>query len=625
MVIESDADALGSAAVIFSPALTRRLESRFATGTETELQVVGGAANVPGVLSQLYRLDSVAKSFPEMLTSAFVPAAEDAISPEAVALAVFGAVAGLSALLIAGLILARLLRSLSSESATLRAVGANRAVLLGDQLTGVLGAIVLGSLLAIAVAVGLSPLTPLGPVRPIYPGGGLGFDWTVLGFGFLVLTVFLASAALAFAIREIRRTTASRSIEVERREPRWLNSLTQGLPISVGTGLRFALGSGRGPNKSPVRSAIFGSVLAVIVLVATLTFGSSLNGLAASPPLFGWNWNYAMLSGFAGQEDLPAPLIAKLLSHDPFVRVWSGVNFTKGQLGGQLMPMLAQSPGARVSVPLLSGHGLESSDEVVLGPSTLQQLGKRLGETVSFSASPGVTRTLMIVGTATMPSVTNSGGGMGVGALVSTSLFPANLLNLQGSNIAGPNAELIRVKPGLNSTAAYRSLVRIDDEVNANPSSQGQAGGVVSVLRPIEIVNFRTMDSTPAILAAGLALGAIVALGLTISASVRRRRRDLALLKSLGFTQRQLALVIAWQATVAAVLGAVIGIPAGIFIGRQLWIVFATGIHAVPAPAVPIVSVVLVGVGALIFANAVAALPGRSAARTPTALVLRAE
>jgi ABC-type lipoprotein release transport system permease subunit len=36
-------------------------------------------------------------------------------------------------------------------------------------------------------------------------------------------------------------------------------------------------------------------------------------------------------------------------------------------------------------------------------------------------------------------------------------------------------------------------------------------------------------------------------------------------------------------------------------------------------------SVLFVGVGTLVFANLVAALPGRSAARTPAALVLRAE
>jgi hypothetical protein len=36
-------------------------------------------------------------------------------------------------------------------------------------------------------------------------------------------------------------------------------------------------------------------------------------------------------------------------------------------------------------------------------------------------------------------------------------------------------------------------------------------------------------------------------------------------------------------------------------------------------------TLVLVGLGALVFANLVAAIPGRIAARTSTALVLRAE
>jgi hypothetical protein len=40
---------------------------------------------------------------------------------------------------------------------------------------------------------------------------------------------------------------------------------------------------------------------------------------------------------------------------------------------------------------------------------------------------------------------------------------------------------------------------------------------------------------------------------------------------------------------------------------------------------VPVVSIVLVAVGAVVLANVVAALPGRVAARTPTATVLRDE
>jgi ABC-type antimicrobial peptide transport system permease subunit len=134
---------------------------------------------------------------------------------------------------------------------------------------------------------------------------------------------------------------------------------------------------------------------------------------------------------------------------------------------------------------------------------------------------------------------------------------------------------------------------------------------VFGVQRPAQIVNYRTIGSTPVILAIGLAAGAVGALGLTLAASVRRRRRDLALLKTLGFTQGQLAAAVAWQATTAAFVGIVIGMPLGIIMGRQLWSLFAENLNAVPDPTVPALSLVLVGVGAFVFANLVAA-PARA-------------
>jgi ABC-type lipoprotein release transport system permease subunit len=88
------------------------------------------------------------------------------------------------------------------------------------------------------------------------------------------------------------------------------------------------------------------------------------------------------------------------------------------------------------------------------------------------------------------------------------------------------------------------------------------------VQHPTEIVNYRSMGTTPALLGVGLAAGAVVALGLTLVASVRRRRRDLALLKTFGFTQRQLAAVVAWQSTVAVALGTIVGVPLGVILGR---------------------------------------------------------
>jgi ABC-type antimicrobial peptide transport system permease subunit len=135
----------------------------------------------------------------------------------------------------------------------------------------------------------------------------------------------------------------------------------------------------------------------------------------------------------------------------------------------------------------------------------------------------------------------------------------------------------------------------------ADPHAAGNDVTVLGALRPAQIVNYRTIGSTPIILAVGLAAGAIAALGLTLAASVRRRRRDLALLKTLGFTHRQLAAAVAWQATVPAVIGIIVGIPLGIVVGRQLWTLFARSINAVPDPAVPVLWVVLVAIGALVY------------------------
>ena len=171
-----------------------------------------------------------------------------------------------------------------------------------------------------------------------------------------------------------------------------------------------------------------------------------------------------------------------------------------------------------------------------------------------------------------------------------------------------------------------RSLQRINATLNKETSADGgAAGGVVGVLRPAEIVNYRSMGSTPALLGATLAVGAVAALALTLVASVRRRRRELALLKTLGFTRRQLASVIAWQSTIAVGIGVIIGVPLGIIIGRALWGEFARAIHVVPRPTVPALAITLIAIGAVVLANLVAAIPGRQAARTQTAVLLRAE
>src|SRR5580692_11582409 len=625
-VIQDEINALGSGVVLMSPALTKQLESCCSYYSGVAVRLRGGAASVQHFEAAAAQVDPIAKlgiGGGGNVVQALAKGQRE-IKPEAIALGVFGFIAGIAAILIAGLTIGRMVRSGVAEMRTFNALGASTSMSLWTELMGLSFAVVMGALLAVVLAISLSPLSPLGPVRFVYPYRGVSFDWTVLGFGLVVLVVVLEVIALVLARRELRRIRWGQRVGV-REENSWVTraTTTAGVPISLATGLRFALKSGRGANAAPVRSAILGAVLAVVVLVTTVTFGASLDNLVSHPSLYGWNWNYALLSGFAGQEDMPAPQVATMFDHDRYVTAWSGVNFPVAALDGHPVQMMTEAPRSRVGPPILTGHGLSAANEVVVGDATLAALHKRVGDTVTFFNGKTKSTTLTIVGTATLTPITK-GLEMGTGAVVATSDIPVSLLNEQNSPIPGPQAVLIRLRPGSNP-AALRSVREIISKLNRLPNNAGSVGGLVAHLRPAEIVNYRSMGTTPAILGGGLALGAVVALALTLVASVRRRRRELALLKTLGFVRRQLAAAVAWQSSIAVAIGVVIGVPIGIVLGRILWDLFAHEIDAVPMPSVPGVVIVLIVVGALALANVVAAVPGRMAAGTSTALVLREE
>ena len=617
-VVQDDVDTGVNGGVLFTPALTRRLTQCCVNFSESAIQVDGGSRNVAAVEAEIEQ--TLPKGFPVVfyVTALTEAKAERAIKPESIALGVFGGIAALAALLITGQMIGRQLRVGGDDLGTLRALGAGPAMTVSDGLPGILGAVVAGSLLAVAVAVGLSPLSPIGSVRSVYPDIGIAFDWTVLGLGLLVLIAGLSAVAVVVAYRRaphhaVRRPRAGgRGSSVARA------AAASGLPAPAVEGMRLALDPGAGRNMVPVRSAILGTALAMIVVVATVIFGASLDTLVSHPALYGWNWTYALSAG--NPTYIPQQRAAALLDHDPDVAAWTGVYFATLTIDGQTVPVIGASPHAPVAPPILSGHSLDTPEQVVLGAVTLAQLHKHLGDTVEVRSAATKPARLRIVGTATLPSLGINGSlhtEMGTGALLSYKLIPGGASNPSGNQAAGPNNIFVRLRPGANPVTARHTLQRLVPAAN---------GGVVaSVQRPAEIVNYRTMGNTPAYLGAALATGAIVALGLTLLASVRRRRRDLALLKTFGFTRRQLAAVVAWQASIAVALGVIVGVPLGIVIGRSLWDLFANAIHVVPEPTVPTLTIALIALGALLLANLVAAIPGRQAARTRTAVLLHAE
>jgi ABC-type antimicrobial peptide transport system permease subunit len=106
---------------------------------------------------------------------------------------------------------------------------------------------------------------------------------------------------------------------------------------------------------------------------------------------------------------------------------------------------------------------------------------------------------------------------------------------------------------------------------------------------------------------------------------VRRRRRDLALLKTLGFTRRQVLGTVAWEASAFAAVALLIGLPLGVIAGRWAWSVFASAAGVSTAATVPLATVLLAIPATLLAANLIAAAPGWEAARLRPALVLRTE
>ena len=609
-VVQDDNDTGVNAGVLFTPALTRQLAQCCANVTESAIQLDGGAREVAATEASIERL--LPKGFPAFfyVTSVTEGKAERAIEPASIALGVFGGIAGLAALLIAGQAIGRQLRLGADDLGTLRALGAGPAVTISDGLPGVLGAVVAGSLLGAAVAVGLSPLAPLGSVRVVYPYPGVAFDWTVLGVGVLVLTGVLSAVAVALAYRRAPHRLALRRQRIRVRGSTAVRTASaSGLPPSAVEGVRLALDPGTGRNAVPARSAILGVALAMIVMIATVTFGASLDTLVSHPALYGWNWTYALCS-CGSTPYIPEQRAAALLDHDPAVAAWTGIYYGTVKIDGLTVPVIGASPNAPVGPPVLSGHGLQAAGQVVLGAATLAQLHEHVGNQVTLDTGTGRSSPLRIVGTATLPSLGVSGTlhtEMGSGAVLPYQLVP-------GATSNQPGQILVTLRPGANRAAASNALQQLVP-----------GGEVEAAQRPAEIINYRSMGTTPAILGAGLAAGAVTALALTLMASVRRRRRDLALLKTLGFTRGQLAAAVAWQSSVAVAAGTVVGVPVGIALGRFLWDLFAHQISVVPDPTVPGLPVVLITVGALALANIVAVVPGRVAGRTPAGLLLRAE
>jgi ABC-type lipoprotein release transport system permease subunit len=512
----------------------------------------------------------------------------------ALALRIVAIIAAVAALLLVGQASIRQALLDAADRRVLRALGMTRGALVGLAAARALAIALPAAVLAVAVAYALSPLSPVGWARELEPDPGLSFAVsTLLAGGILVLAAMVLAGVLAgaWAIRPERpRTTVEAASALARAE----------LPPAVAAGLRMALVRRGAAAGVPVRTTLAAAIVAVCVGVTALVFAASLQHLLDTPRLFGRTWDFEMAGG---GPPLEHDLVQRLTSDPRIAAVATGA-VGPVQLEGRTTTANAMDNVKGAVLPtVLSGRAPRTPDELLVGDLAARRLGLELGDTVRVGSGAHSERLRVV--------------GVGV--------VPASKWGKLGEGVALQFRALRRIQPEVQANAAEIVLVPGGSRAATLASLRALGDSPSTAVTPAEVTNFGGVSSLPFLIAGVFGAAAAAALAHALLTSLRRRRRDLAVLKTLGFTRRQVMETISCQATTIAAVGLLVGLPLGLGIARFAWYVFASDLGVVPESVVPFGPTLLIVPAAVVLANVVAALPASAAARTPAAAVLRAE
>ena len=107
--------------------------------------------------------------------------------------------------------------------------------------------------------------------------------------------------------------------------------------------------------------------------------------------------------------------------------------------------------------------------------------------------------------------------------------------------------------------------------------------------------------------------------------SARIRRRDFAVLRTLGLQRRQLTAVTCWQTTTLTGLALLLALPIGAAGGHWAWSLFADVLGISPGTAIALAPALVLIPAVLLAANLVALWPGRRSSTVRPVELLRTE
>ena len=549
------------------------------------------------------------------------PALVAAVHPQAEGWWILAFLAGLGGLAAVGQALGRQAAVEQSTYRTLAALGLRRRQIVLSGLARALGIGVVGAAGAIVLAYASSPLTPVGEARSAEPSTGLAFDPLVLGAGGAAVVILVLLLGLRPALRAAAPAGATR--EPGDRPSRLLSGLIgAGAPPTVVIGVRRALERGHGRNAVPVGNALAGVTVAVAALSGTAVFGASLSNLTATPSLYGQP--FQMWFNNTGQGPAGAVNLVSRLQADPAITAITLGTSAAVTIDGRGTPAIAGQPlRGPMLVSSVSGRVPTGPDEVALGQKTLTELGAHVGSVVKVrvAVASGGQRTspFRVVGVASFPP------DFGVVGLNTGAVFTVDGLLDAG---CAPGPARAGCEAAARSSFNFVVLTSIRPAVAVGTLARYQRlypDTITLPVTPANLVSFGTAVDFPLILGVIVVLFGTASLVHVLVVSVARRRREQAVLKTLGFVRGQIVGSVCLQATTVALIGAVFGVPLGVAGGRWIWRAFATNIGVVPVDIVHASTMALIAAGVLAAANALAVGPALVSSGVPPAPALRSE
>jgi hypothetical protein len=495
----------------------------------------------------------------------------------------------------------------AADMGTWRAVGVDRRLATRVMVAPVALVAVVAAVTTFVVAVLLSPRFPIALTRQFDLDIGFHADWLVLVPGALGVAAVVVATAWITAELWLRRDVRDNAAP---RRPRWSAGL--GLPPALLVGSRLATEAGRGNRAVPVRSAFIGAIAGVLGVVGCLTFRSGLSDTVGEPSRSGVVWNRVFgKAGVLTDDELAT------VAHDPAVAASLHATWARALLiNGTGTSTFGVAPAqGDIALEMLAGSAPTQPDEIAFGPTTMDALGLHLGDRVTIGDAPG--HRAVVVGRSLLPPSSHTDYDQA--AWMTHDGLMATLGDVHDDS--GDFFEdflFLKWKPGADVAAAQDRLQAVlATNRGVYFTAPAQLPGAVRSLAALRVL--------PLALAIFFALLAVATVAHALVTTVRRRRADLAILRSVGFTKRDARLAIAWQATLLAIVGTVIGVPAGIIVGRLLWKQFAESFPVVYAPPLALLAVLLAAPAAVAIANALAVGPARRATRVRPAEVLRSE